>query len=86
MQLERKLKYKKFKREFIRHIPFYLMLIIPMVQVIIFNYMPIYGIQIAFKDFKMKRGITGSEWVGLKHFERMFSDPLFFRVLKIQLD
>ncbi len=61
--------------------PFYLFLILPLAQVIIFNYLPIYGIQIAFKDFKMRRGIVGSEWVGLEHFEKMFSDPMFFRVL-----
>lgn len=65
-----------------KHLPFYLFLLIPIIQVIVFNYFPIYGIQIAFKDFKMRRGILGSEWVGFKHFEKMFSDPVFFRVLR----
>ena len=64
-----------------KYLPFYLFLIIPIAQVIIFNYLPMYGIQIAFKKFVMKRGITGSEWVGLKHFEKMFSDKVFYRVL-----
>lgn len=68
-------------RQIKRHLPFYLFLIIPLAQVIVFNYFPIYGIQIAFKDFKMKRGILGSEWIGLRHFEKMFHDPSFFRVL-----
>ena len=64
-----------------KHLPFYVFLLLPLIQVIVFNYFPIYGIQIAFKDFKMRRGILGSEWVGLKHFEKMFSDPTFYRVL-----
>ncbi len=64
-----------------KHLPFYVFLLLPLIQVIVFNYFPIYGIQIAFKDFKMRRGILGSEWVGLEHFEKMFSDPTFYRVL-----
>lgn len=64
-----------------KHLPFYLFLLLPLIQVIIFNYLPMYGIQIAFKDFKMRRGITGSAWVGMEHFERMFNDRTFYRVL-----
>ncbi|MDI9521195.1 MAG: ABC transporter permease subunit [Bacillota bacterium] len=64
-----------------KHLPFYLFLLLPLIQVIIFNYLPMYGIQIAFKDFKMRRGIMGSSWVGFEHFERMFNDKTFYRVL-----
>lgn len=64
-----------------KYLPFYIFLLLPLVQVIVFNYFPIYGVQIAFKDFKMRRGIIGSEWVGLQHFEKMFNDPTFYRVL-----
>ncbi len=64
-----------------KYLPFYLILLLPLIQVIVFNYFPIYGVQIAFKNFKMKRGIWGSDWVGFKHFEKMFSDPSFYRVL-----
>ena len=64
-----------------KHLPFYLFLLLPLIQVIVFNYLPMYGIQIAFKDFKMRRGILGSEWVGFEHFQRMFSDKTFYRVL-----
>ena len=60
---------------------FYLFLLIPLAQVIIFNYMPMYGIQIAFKDYKMRRGINGSSWAGLEHFQKMFSDTTFYQVL-----
>ncbi len=69
------------RARFKKYLPFYFFLLIPIAQVIIFNYLPMYGIQIAFRDFKMKRGITGSEWVGLEHFERIFSEKNFYRVL-----
>ena len=69
-------------RQFKRHIPCYLFLILPLAQVIIFNYFPMYGIQIAFKKFVIARGITGSPWVGLKHFTKLFNDPAFYSVLR----
>lgn len=68
-------------RNYKKYIPMYLFLVLPVLQVIIFNYLPMYGITIAFKDFKMRRGILGSSWVGLKHFEKLFNDPSFLRVL-----
>lgn len=61
---------------------FYLFLLPAVVMVFLFSYMPFWGILIAFKDFKMARGIMGSEWVGLEHFRKLFSDPNFYRVLK----
>lgn len=64
-----------------KYYPFYLFLISALVIVILFSYVPMYGIIIAFKDFKMARGILGSEWVGLAHFQKIFSDPNFYRVL-----
>lgn len=65
-----------------KHRMFYLFLLPAVVMVSLFSYMPFWGILIAFKDFKMARGIMGSEWVGLAHFRKLFSDPNFYRVLK----
>lgn len=48
---------------------------------IIFSYTPMYGILLAFKDYKTKKGIWGSGWVGLKHFERLFSAYNFELIL-----
>lgn len=49
------------------------MLILPaLVYLIIFNYLPMYGVQIAFRNYKAVEGITGSAWVGLKHFKTFF--------------
>ncbi|MFQ7550227.1 MAG: ABC transporter permease [Blautia marasmi] len=58
------------------------MLLIPVVITVIYKYIPMYGIQIAFRDFKASRGMWGSEWVGLKWFERFFTSPNCFRMIK----
>lgn len=50
----------------------YVLILPALVYLIIFNYMPMYGVQIAFKDYKAVRGIAGSEWVGFKHFKTFF--------------
>jgi len=68
-------------RLFRKYLPFYIFLILPLAQVIVFNFLPIYGITIAFKDFKMARGILGSDWVGLEHFQKLFLDSNFYRIL-----
>lgn len=48
----------------------------------IFHFQPIYGVQIAFRNYKAKLGITGSPWVGLAHFERFIEGPNFLRLLE----
>lgn len=47
----------------------------------VFNYLPMYGIQISFRDYKAVHGITGSKWVGLKHFKTFFDAYYFKRLL-----
>ncbi|WP_373217021.1 ABC transporter permease [Ruminococcus sp. 5_1_39BFAA] len=60
----------------------YLMLLIPVILTIIYKYIPMYGIQIAFRDYKSVRGMWESEWVGLKWFIRFFSSPNCVRMIK----
>ena len=64
-----------------RHLPFYILAIWPIAQFALFHYAPMYGIIIAFKDFKAGRGIMGSDWVGLKNFVTIFTDDYFYTVL-----
>jgi putative aldouronate transport system permease protein len=52
-----------------------------LVYFLIFNYLPMYGIQIAFRDYKAVFGITGSKWVGLKNFIDFFSSYYFGRLV-----
>ncbi len=55
----------------------YIMLILPIAYFVIFKYLPIYGAQIAFRDYSPVKGIVGSPWVGLKHFKAFFASPQF---------
>lgn len=48
----------------------------------VFNYGPMYGILLAFKDYSPRLGVLGSPWAGLEHFQRMFADPNFIRAFK----
>lgn len=64
-----------------RYLPFYFFALPAIVLLILFSYMPMPGIAIAFKDFKMARGIWGSDWIGFKQFQKVFTDPNFSRVL-----
>lgn len=60
----------------------FLFLVPAVAIVLIFNYWPMLGAQIAFRDYRPKAGIWNSPWVGLKHFAKFFSSYQFGRVLK----
>ncbi len=57
----------------------YLMLLPAIVWFIVFLYKPMYGLQIAFKDYSIFRGVAASPWVGLEHFQNLFSNDQFIR-------
>lgn len=61
--------------------PVYLLLSISLAMVILWRYVPIYGLSLAFKDFSLHEGWLGSPWNGFDHFKRMATDPFFGRVL-----
>lgn len=56
----------------VRHWQLYLIFAVPMIVMLIFRYYPMFGLQIAFRDFSPTKGMWGSPWAGLKHFERFF--------------
>ncbi len=60
----------------------YAMLAPTIIWFLVFNYKPMYGLQIAFKDYSIFRGIDGSPWVGLEHFDTLFNSDQFLRALK----
>lgn len=67
----------------IRRDRYLIFMVLPVVvYYIIFHYIPMYGVVIAFKDFSIRDGILGSSWVGLKWFREFFSSVYFGRVLK----
>lgn len=60
----------------------YLMLLVPVTYAVIFKYLPMVGIQIAFRDYRVVDGIFGSPWAGMKYFKMFFDSPNFIPVLK----
>ncbi|WP_244208908.1 ABC transporter permease [Paenibacillus ferrarius] len=62
----------KMIKRIIRNYDLYLLLLPTLAYFIIFHYVPMYGVQIAFKNFNPLKGIVGSPWVGFDHFERFF--------------
>ncbi|PZE21141.1 ABC transporter permease [Paenibacillus xerothermodurans] len=59
----------------------YLLVAVPFLYVIIFHYIPMLGLQIAFKNYNVVQGMLGSKWVGLLYFERFFNSYDFWLVL-----
>ena len=70
-----------FFRPYIKHWELFLLFLPVLAFLIIFCYKPMGGVVIAFQDFKILEGIAGSEWVGLKNFEKITRTPSFMRVL-----
>ena len=60
----------------------YVMMLPVLVGFFLFKFFPMYGLQIAFKDYNIVAGIGGSEWVGLENLRKFLEDPFFFRVVK----
>ena len=60
----------------------YVMVLPAVIYIILFAYKPMYGMQIAFRDFKFSEGVTGSRWVGLEQFRRLFNSYWFPITLK----
>lgn len=59
----------------------YLMLLVPVALVVIFCYWPMYGAQIAFKNYNIVGGVWGSPWAGVKWFERFVTGNMFWSTL-----
>lgn len=68
---------KKFRRDWQLH----LLILLPIIYLIIFKYIPMYGAQIAFRDYRARAGIWGSEWVGLKWFRKFWGMPDFWQIV-----
>lgn len=60
----------------------YLMLAPGFFYFVIFKYIPMWGVLIAFQDYQVFQGFLASKWVGLKHFERFFEDPVFWMLFR----
>ncbi len=70
---------KKRKKSYLE---LYLLIALPVLFVVVFNYVPMFGILLAFKDYSIRKGILGSPWAGFKYFRQLFSIPIFPTILK----
>ncbi len=73
---------ERLKLDLKNHWQMYLIALPVVVYFLIFNYAPMFGIVMAFEKFQIKKGIFGSQFVGLTHFKRFFTSPFFWRLLK----
>ena len=60
----------------------YSLLMLPLTALILFSYVPMVGLQIAFKDYRIQDGMRNSLWIGLGQFERFFNAYQFWKVLR----
>lgn len=74
-------KKNSFLRSFKRDSLLYLLLLMPLAYILIFKYAPIYGVLMAFQDYNIFEGISGSEWVGIDVFKFIFNQSSFYRAL-----
>lgn len=70
------------KKDFKRNKFKYFLIVPVVVYFVLFEYKPMYGIVVAFQNYRLTAGVSGSPWVGFYHFKRFFTDPYFFRLLK----
>jgi putative aldouronate transport system permease protein len=75
-------KKNRLRTRIVRNLDLYLIISIPLLALLIYSYVPMLGIIIAFKNYRVFDGILASKWVGFAHFQTLFSDPKFFSVLK----
>lgn len=75
-------RFENMKKQLSKNWQLYVFLLPVLIFFFIFNYIPMYGVQIAFKDFIAVEGIWGSPWVGFEHFTRFFESYYFWRLLR----
>lgn len=71
-QIQGKTPHADIKKRLRKSVPYYVLIAIPLIYLLVFRYYPMLGIQIAFKNYKIKQGIWGSPWVGFSFFETFF--------------
>ncbi|TLS49220.1 sugar ABC transporter permease [Paenibacillus antri] len=69
-------------RRLVKNRALYLMILPGFLFFVIFKYIPMGGLVIALQDYQPYLGIMNSPWVGFKHFERLFAEPMFFTILR----
>lgn len=72
---------KTFAQKVCNHWQFYLIVLLPMLYFIVFKYVPMYGILLAFKRYRVSKGIWNSPWVGFYQFKKFFTNPSSMKIM-----
>lgn len=76
----------KRKSEWMRQVKrskyLYIIFFIPFLYFLLFHYMPMYGVVVSFQDYNIVKGISGSKWVGFKHFTKFLTDEYFWKLVR----
>ncbi len=75
--LVKKTPFERFAVNFKRNWQLHLLILLPLIYYILFHYVPMFGLQIAFRDYRVKRGVFGSEWVGIAQFTKFFANNMW---------
>ena len=75
-------KFNRNRRAIQKNRQLLIIFLIPLLYYIIFHYLPMYGIIIAFQKFSARKGILGSAWVGFRYFEKFITDPYFYKLVR----
>lgn len=77
-KLTREQRWKKIKKS--KYL--YIIMLVPIIYYILFHYLPMYGVIVAFKDYNIVKGVMGSPWAGLKHFQKFLTDDYFWKLVR----
>lgn len=80
--MDTKTRFSNLIRRIVQRRQLYYLLALPLLYLIIFHYVPMFGIQIAFKDYTPAKGIWGSDWAGFKYFLRFFKSYQFWGIIR----
>lgn len=80
MRIDRRTRFHKWVKRFCKQWQLHLLVLLPVSYLIVFHFIPMYGVQIAFRDYRPLKGITGSDWVGFKWFEQFLSNYKFGQI------
>ncbi len=69
------------RANFRRNLPLFIMLIVPLLYYAVFHYGPMFGLVMAFQNYRLKDGLLGSEWLGLANFKMIFSTPNMVKII-----
>ena len=73
--------YKRIAEHFRLYWQLWIFVLPSILFVVVFAYVPMYGVQLAFREFDFTKGLTGGQWVSFKYFEQFFNDPLFKEII-----